>query len=318
MVVIFGSPGLFPVYDVYELLDEKMKASKKPIFPVLPSIINVKDEIQFFIDKGRMVFTDEVIFGQAFTKTTNNHLRLKAIGSHLAENDFKIDVTAIRKIIGDIKENGYLCPERVQQLLDAAGIIRVGKEVASEKEEAVLKAKKMGFPIVMKVVGPIHKSDVGGVVLNISSPGDVAYYFAQMMAIKDAVGVLMQPMYKGTELFLGVKKEGDYGHLIFCGLCGIFVEVLKDVQNMLVPVTLFEAKEMIRNLKDYKIIQGVRGQEPVNEDLYAEFIVRLSKLIEAAPEITEMDVNPLIATGKRIVAVDARILVEKMKVKIET
>ena len=306
MVVIFGSPGLFDVYDVYTLLDDKMKNTKKPIFPVLPSIINVKDEIQFFIDKGRIAFTDEVIFGQAFSKVVNNQMRNKAL-TKTDSTQITVDTAAIRQIIDETKTEGYLSPQKVQALLDAAGITRAGEEVATKKSDAIAKAKKLGYPIVMKVVGPVHKSDVGGVALNIDNDNTVAETFDKMMNIPDATGVLMQPMLSGTELFLGVKKEDDFGHLIFCGLGGIFVEVLKDVQNSLAPISLPEAKEMIRNLNGYKIIKGVRGQTPVNEDLYSEFIVRLSKLVETAPEITEMDVNPLIAFDNKIVAVDARI-----------
>ena len=306
MVVIFGSPGLFDVYDVYTLLDDKMKNTKKPIFPVLPSIINVKDEIQFFIDKGRIAFTDEVIFGQAFSKVVNNQMRNKAL-TKTHSTQITVDTATIRQIIDETKTEGYLSPQKVQALLDAAGITRAGEEVATEKSDAVAKAKKLGYPIVMKVVGPVHKSDVGGVALNIDNDNTVAETFDKMMNIPDATGVLMQPMLSGTELFLGVKKEDDFGHLIFCGLGGIFVEVLKDVQNSLVPISLPEAKEMIRNLNGYKIIKGVRCQTPVNEDLYSEFIVRLSKLVETAPEITEMDVNPLMAFDNKIVAVDARI-----------
>jgi len=94
----------------------------------------------------------------------------------------------------------------------------------------------------MKVIGPVHKSDVGGVVLNIDNDDAVARNFDKMMTIPDATGVLMQPMLSGTELFLGIKQESDFGHLIFCGLGGIFIEVLKDVSNSLAPISLPEAK----------------------------------------------------------------------------
>jgi len=310
MVVIFGSPGLFDVYDVYELLDDKMKHTKKPIFPVLPSIINVKDEIQFFINKDRIAFSDEVIFGQAFAKVVNNQMRNKA-PANTGNDQISVDTAAIRKIIDATTTDNYLSPENVQILLDAAGIARAGEEVATNKADATAKAKKLGYPIVMKVIGPVHKSDVGGVVLNIDNDDAVARNFDKMMTIPDATGVLMQPMLSGTELFLGIKQESDFGHLIFCGLGGIFIEVLKNVSNSLAPISLPEAKEMIRNLNGYKIIKGFRGQAPVNEDLYAEFIVRLSKLAEAAPEIAEMDINPLMAFDNRIVAVDARIATKK-------
>jgi acetyltransferase len=112
-------------------------------------------------------------------------------------------------------------------------------------------------------------------------------------------------------LFIGATKEDKFGHMILCGMGGIFIEVLKDVQAALVPVLKKEAMYMIRNLKSYKIIQGVRGQEGVNEDKFGEIITRLSALLIAAPEITEMDLNPLLGKAEKVIAVDARICIKK-------
>ena len=115
-------------------------------------------------------------------------------------------------------------------------------------------------------------------------------------------------MLKGTELFIGAKYEEKFGHVVLCGLGGIFVEVLKDVSSGLAPLSYEEAYSMIHSLRAYKIIQGTRGQKGVNED---EIIVRLSTLLRFATEIKEMDINPLLATEKAVVAVDARIKIEK-------
>ena len=131
------------------------------------------------------------------------------------------------------------------------------------------------------------------------------------MHIKDATGVLLQPMLTGTELFIGGKKEGEFGHIVTAGLGGIFVEVLKDIQIALSPVSLEEALNMIKNLKGYKIIKGVRGSEGVDEQIFANIIQRVSALLITAPEISEMDINPLLGTGSNIVAVDARINIQK-------
>jgi acetyltransferase len=169
----------------------------------------------------------------------------------------------------------------------------------------------MGFPVVMKVVGPVHKSDVGGVVLNVKDDNAVFQEFNRMIQIKDTTAILIQPMLSGTQIFAGAKAEPKFGHMILCGLGGIFIEVLKDVQASLSPVSYIEASEMIRSLKSYKIIQGIRGQEGVNEEAFADAIVRLSALCEAAPEIAEMDINPLLGNLKGVVAVDARIRLEK-------
>lgn len=305
MAVIFGSPGLFPVYDVYDLLHEKMKQCKKPIYPILPSVINVKDEIDHFLAKGRINFPDEVVFGDALAKVYHT------TEPQPAEIEMpEVDKAGIRKIV-DEAENGYLSPEQIHNLLDAAGIDRAREGVAETEEEIVSLAKEIGFPLVMKVVGPVHKSDVGGVTLNVKDEATVRSEFKRMMQIKDTYAVMLAQMLSGTEVFIGAKREDKFGHMVLCGLGGIFIEVLKDVKASLAPISTDEAHEMIQGLKSYGIIKGVRGQEPVNEDKFAEAITRVAALMTVAPEIFEMDLNPLLGNKDAVVAVDARIRIEK-------
>jgi acetyltransferase len=132
-----------------------------------------------------------------------------------------------------------------------------------------------------------------------------------MMNIKDATAVMIQPMLKGTELFIGAKYEDRFGHVVLCGLGGIFVEVLRDISSGLAPLTYDEAYSMIHSLKAYKIIKGTRGKKGINEEKYAETIVRLSTLLRYATEIKELDINPLLATEDGVMVVDSRILIEK-------
>ena len=305
MAVIFGSPGLFPVYDVYDLLDKKMKECKKPIYPILPSIINVKDEIDHFLSKGRVNFPDEVVFGNALAKV----FQTPKPQSEKVELP-SINESKIRSIINSSK-NGYLEPKDVQALLDATGITRAGEAVVTSVDDAIEAAQGLGFPVVMKVVGPVHKSDVGGVVLNVKNAEAVGKEFKRMMQIKDTKAILMQPMLTGAELFVGPKQEDKFGHMVLCGLGGIFIEVLKDINAGLAPVSKEESLSMIKNLKGYKILQGVRGQEKVNEQHFAEIVSRVSALVSIAPEIFEMDLNPLLGRIDKVVAVDARIRIEK-------
>ncbi|MBN2598819.1 acetate--CoA ligase family protein [Labilibaculum sp.] len=305
MAVIFGSPGLFPVYDVYDLLHEKMKQCKKPIYPILPSIVNVKDEIEHFLAKGRINFPDEVVFGDALAKVYNTP---KPQAEEIVIPE--IDKLAIRTII-DEAENGYLSPEQLHNLLDAAGINRAKEGVADTEDEIAAMAKEIGFPLVMKVVGPVHKSDVGGVTLNVKDEETVRSEFRRMMQIKDTYAVMLAQMLKGTEVFIGAKREEKFGHMVLCGLGGIFIEVLKDVKASLAPIAKQEAHDMIQGLKSYGIIKGVRGQEPVNEDKFADAITRVAALMKVAPEIFEMDLNPLLGNKEAVVAVDARIRIEK-------
>jgi acetyltransferase len=305
MAVIFGSPGLFPVYNVYDLIDEKMKSCKKPIYPIQPSIINVKDEIQHFIAKGRITFSDEVVFGNALSKVYKAPVPAPE-KSELA----KTDVKTIREII-DQSENGYLNPEKVQKILDAAGIPRAGEAVVNSAAEAVKSAKTLGYPVVMKVVGPVHKSDVGGVMLNVKNDETVENEFNRMIKIKDTTAILIQPMLSGKELFAGAKYEEKFGHMVLCGLGGIFIEIFKDVNSCLAPFNKEAALEMIKNLKSYEIIKGIRGQEGVNESILSDIIWRIGTLVTIAPEIYEMDLNPLLGTQDKVIAVDARIRIEK-------
>jgi acetyltransferase len=305
MVVIFGTPGLFRIFDVYDILDAKMRTAKKPIFPVLPSTLTAVEEVRDFLAKGRINFPDEVLLAKALSKifytpkpfNTNPELP-------------KVDTDKIRSIIA-IASEGYISPDEIQQLMDAAGIPRAGEAVVTKKETAITESQKLGFPVVMKVVGPVHKSDVGGVVLNVKNTETVEKEFTRMMQIKDTTAILIQPMLSGTELFVGAKYEPKFGHMILFGLGGIFIEVLKDVAAGLSPIGKEEADVMIKSLKGYKIIEGVRGQKGINQPILIDIILRLSALLQAAPEIQELDFNPLLGNADKVVAVDARIRITK-------
>jgi acetyltransferase len=187
----------------------------------------------------------------------------------------------------------------------------VKEQVVSSIKELLSVAKKTGYPLALKVVGPVHKSDVGGVTLNIKSVKHLEAEFRRMMQIKGVKTVLVQQMLSGTELFIGAKYEPRFGHIILCGLGGIFVEALGDVSSGLAPLTFNEAESMIRSLRSYTIIKGTRGKPGINEAKFAEIIVRLSSLLRYATEIKEMDLNPLIGNHDSITVVDARIRIER-------
>jgi len=309
MVVIFGTPGLVKVFDVYHLLHEKMKTSKKPIFPVLPSVLTAHEEVEAFAEK-RVYFPDEVVLGEALVRVF--HTPAPASNEIILPTIEKASIRAIIKTA----EDGYLKPEQVSAMLDAAGIPRAKEYVTDQRVDILELAKKTGFPLVMKVVGPLHKSDVGGVALNVRNNDTLLSEMDRMMQIKGARAVLIQPMLSGTELFAGVKKEGKFGHLILFGLGGIFIEILKDVRTTIAPVSREDALSELKLLKAYKIIEGTRGMDGVNRDAFADVIVRLSALVEAAPEIAELDLNPLLGNGRTVTAVDARILITKNQLQI--
>ncbi|MBQ8034231.1 MAG: acetate--CoA ligase family protein [Bacteroidales bacterium] len=304
ITVIFGSPGLTDVYPAYKVLLEKMKLCKKPIYPVLPSVVNAGEAIAQFQKAGGISFPDEVTFGNAFVKVANTPLPEEE------ESSPAIDEHIIREVI-DANENGYLPPAAIQRLLDAAGINRAKEVVAHTVEEAAAGAREVGYPLVMKVIGPVHKTDVGGVSLNVADDNTLVTEFNRMIKIKDTTAILLQPMLSGTEIFIGAKREGNFGNLVMCGLGGIFIEVLKDVSTAMSPVGKVGAQRMIKSLRGYKMIEGARGMEGVNEALFIDAIRRVSALCMAAPEIEEMDLNPLLGNAREVVAVDARIRICK-------
>ena len=306
IMVIFGTPGLVKIFEVYNVLHKKIQECRKPIFPILPSVSTAGPEVQEFLKRGHVNFSDEVTLATALTQIMKTPA---PADQNVVING--VDVPRIRRIIDGIDTNGYITPNLVHELLAAAGIPTVPEFVSAQKDDICAFAEKCGYPVVAKVVGPVHKSDVGGVALNIRSKEVLSAEFDRMMQIPEATAVMVQKMIKGTELFIGAKYEERFGHVVLCGLGGIFVEVLRDVSSGLAPLSYEEAYSMIHSLRAYKILKGTRGKRGINERCYAEIIVRLSTLLRFATEIKEMDINPLLADENDVIAVDARILVEK-------
>lgn len=303
-VVIFGTTGMFDSYPVYEVLHDKIRSSKKPIFPVLPSVVLAKDASEKFIQNGNCIFIDEVSAGNAIAKIYNTPKPAKI------ENYDNIDKISIRQII-DNSNSGYLEPKKVTQILDAIGIAHPQELQSDDLDDILNFASHIGYPLVAKVVGPVHKSDVGGVIVGIENELKLTEAFEKLMKINGAKAVLVQKMASGIEIFIGAKREDKFGHLVLCGIGGIFIEVLKDFSFGLAPISKDEAISMIKSLRAYKLIEGVRGKEGVNEEIFAEYIQKVSALLQTAPEIVEMDINPLLGSKNQIIAVDCRIKIEK-------
>ena len=314
IAVIYGTPGLTQLYEAYDVLDKKIRECKKPIFPVLPSLHTAGPEVEDFLKKGHVNFSDEVTLATALSQIMRTPKpaapEVQLYGIDIPELN-KIIYREVHRLKFEGIKSGYLAPDTVREILSCAGIPLVPEMVSTSKAELTAFAQRVGFPVVAKVVGPVHKSDVGGVALNIRTPEHLALEFDRMMQIPDATGIMVQKMLKGTELFIGAKYEERFGHVILCGLGGIFVEVLKDVSSGLAPLSYDEAFSMIHSLRGYKILKGTRGQKGINEQKYAEIIVRHSTLLRFATEIKEMDLNPLLADDNDVVAVDARILIER-------
>lgn len=304
IVVIFGSPGLSPVDEVYRLLAEKIRTSVKPIYPVLPSVINAGDAIREFTESGLPCFFDEAELGKALVRVA-----ACPVPQPLRQNDIPMNPELVRLFCRAFK-SGFLPTAQAHSLLDVAGIARAKEEVALTEADALRVARGIGFPVALKVVGPLHKSDVGGVLLNISDEGQLRRAYHRLMKIEGACAVSISEMLHGTELYIGAKYEAGYGHLLVFGLGGIWLEALKDVRSVLVPVDENEIIQQLEQLQGMPVLQGKRGQCAVSIPAFVNLIWRVSALIELVPEIRELDFNPVFAQGDSLRVADVRIRFE--------
>ena len=205
-------------------------------------------------------------------------------------------------------------------LLKEAGVPVVDTRLARTREEAAAIAKQTGYPVALKIVSPdiAHKSDVGGVKLNLRTEKQVAKAFDDIMKAVQSrqpnariQGVAVQTMARpGVEVIVGLSKDAQFGPVVMFGLGGIFVEVLKDVSFRIVPLLRRDAREMVREIKGFPVLQGVRGQEAVDIAALEDILLKVSELAERHPEVRELDLNPVIAYKDGAVAVDARVVLE--------
>ncbi len=208
-----------------------------------------------------------------------------------------------------------------KELLQRAGIPVIETKLAKTKKEAISISRKIGFPVALKITSPdiIHKSDSGGVKLGLINATQVGNAYSEIISSAGQMfpkarveGVSVQQMARpGIEVIIGMSKDAQFGPVLMFGLGGILVEILKDVSFRIVPLTLRDAKEMIKETKGYLLLEGYRGQEPVNIPYLAQLIVKVSEFIEQNPEIRELDLNPLVAYEDGAICVDARIILEK-------
>ncbi len=298
MAVIFGSPGLFSVRDAYSVLLRKMRTSNKPVYPVLPSVVNAREEIEYFISEGNPAFYDEVDFARALSRA----YAVKFFDLPATEDTVKRD--ELLKIIGDDK--GYLPADKVHRILKAAGIPVVEEFLVKSEEELEALRGKLSFPVVMKVTGVLHKTEVNGVRVGVEED-EMLDIYRELRNIPGCKAVNVQRMLRGRELFAGVKKEDIYGHLIVFGAGGTAVEVENDLRVCLAPVSKDEVEYEIRQLRIYPLLKSYRNKPGINMEKWVDIICRLSQLTQYLPEISELDLNPLIADDRQIAVVDARI-----------
>jgi acyl-CoA synthetase (NDP forming) len=228
---------------------------------------------------------------------------------------------SIATIIDKAKTEGRTLLTEVEskEILEEAGIPTARARLAGNAKEAAKLAKELGFPVVLKIVSPdiTHKSDVGGVRLDLKTQEEVSAAYEEIIAAAKKAqpkaqieGVAVQKMARpGIEVIMGMSQDPQFGPVLMFGLGGILVEVLKDVSFRLVPLEPRDAKQMVREIKGYPLLEGYRGQEPADVEALEKLLLRLSEFVEKHPEVSELDLNPIFAYKDGALAVDARIIV---------
>ncbi|MEM1552245.1 MAG: acetate--CoA ligase family protein [Candidatus Bathyarchaeia archaeon] len=231
-------------------------------------------------------------------------------------------MSKLESIFAEVRRAGrkHLLEMEAKSVCIKYGIPVTRFRLAKSEAEAVKFADEIGYPVVLKIVSPdiIHKSDVGGVMLNLKNAKEVRKAYQQIMENveknrKDAkiLGMLVQEMAPpSTEVIVGAIKDPQFGHALMFGLGGVFVEVLKDVTFRIVPITEEEAREMISEVKAYPLLKGYRGMPPADIDAIVQILLKTSRLVSEHPEIKELDLNPIMVYEKGAKTVDARIILE--------
>ena len=296
MIVIYGKTGLEDLFETFTTMHKAIEKCNKPVYAVLPSVSSGNEEIKHFINLGHVVYSDEVLLAKCLGIAYNV--------PDISEKEIYFPAES-----GKEKINKILSEEEMLERLKICGIPYAHTYMATSMQE-LHDLKTISYPVVMKVMGILHKTEHNGVILNINNIDELIKAFKKLMGIKGATGVLIQEMLEGTELYIGAKKHPGIGWSVHAGIGGIFVELLEDKVSTLAPVDCQEAMQLLSKLKAQKLFEGFRNKTPVNREVFARLLVTFSHIFSKYPDTKEIDLNPLIANGNRIVAVDARIITE--------
>lgn len=249
--------------------------------------------------------------------------KMKSRPEEKAQINYKIDKDKPEKLLQEAqkRENRFMTEGEAYQLFEAYGLEVAPYQVVNDQEEAGKAAESLGYPLVAKVVSEqvVHKTDAGGVFTRLKDEGEL---LKAMEKIRENVkknksdaevkGILLQKMVEdGTELIIGARYSEKWGHLIMFGLGGIFVEMLGDVTFRRAPLSRKDALEMIEGIRTKKVLEGVRGRPAPDKEALADYLLRISQLVQDFPQIKEIDINPVFATEKGALIADARLFVRE-------
>jgi acetyltransferase len=307
------------------IVETKTEVGRKPILAVFMGGRAVEEASKLLVENGVPCFDfpEKAIQTISAMYTYKRFLSLSA-----TEPTAFIDVNKerVKEVIASARGDGrvVLLSTEAADLVEAYGIPVPGNRLVKTAEEAVKAADEFGYPIVLRIVSPdvLHKTDIGGVALNLNSPEEIRQAFdriitsvSKFMPRARIYGVMVYHMVpKGREMIIGMSQDVQFGPLIMFGLGGIYVNFLKDVSFRLAPLSEQEAGEMMEETKAYTLLKGIRGEEASDIEALKEMLLRVSQLVWDFPEIVEMDINPVIVygEGKGCYALDVKITLTKV------
>jgi acyl-CoA synthetase (NDP forming) len=300
ILLIDGESGLSDTWAIFEAIMRFRNAGDIPVLQCFLSPTSAAGPLQKLREAGQCYFEDEVAMARALGRVVSRPRPTEPV---LEMEGF--DRVGIERAL---QRSGALPPNLVREALEAAGIRTPAQAEIAQRDE--LRTVAIPFPWAMKVIGPLHKSDAGGVRLGVETLEQAQQIWDTLMRIDGSTGVLVQQMLSGTEVIIGATREEGYGHLVAFGLGGIYTEVLKDVKFCLAPLSQAEAEKMISGIRAYPVLKGVRGQPWMDTSVLADQLLRVGLLAHDFPRIREMDLNPVKGQGTDLYAVDARIILD--------
>ena len=307
IVLYIGTPYL-KAMPVAEAIVAASRNSGKPVSAVMQVGSDIEESFEYLRDNGVPAYASGEDAATVLATMANYEVRRESEGAAPCI----LDAGELGKAFKEGTDR-LLEPEAMK-LLNENGISIPPYAFAQTEDESVAGANKLGYPVVVKVVSPqiVHKSDCGGVKLNIKNDGEARAAFKHMEEIaqgKDFRGVIIYPMLKiGKEVILGLTNDPTFGPLVAFGMGGVYTEVLKDITFRVAPIGKDEALKMIKEIKMYPLLRGVRGEAPSDTEALAEMISQFSLLPFFYPDIHEADLNPVFLYEKGACAADVRIL----------
>lgn len=306
LLVIFIPPLVTEASDVAAAVVETTRGTTKPVLATFLGATGAPEALAPI-----PCFTFPEAAARALARTvTYGRWRANPPGTIVSFSDCRVDDA--RSIVARALPGGWLMPDQAQSLVAAFGIRAVETIVAKTEEETVRAARKVGFPVVLKGTGPtlLHKTESRAVVLGLADEAALRRAYATLASRLGAAltGVIVQPMIAtGTEMFVGATLDPTFGHIVLCGSGGTLLELVKDVACGLHPLTDRTAQEMLDSIRGVALLRGFRGGPSRDEPALRELLLRVSALLEACPEIAEIDLNPVVVHESGVDAVDVRI-----------